>query len=71
MTLVPPDAAMDDRGRVTIRREFRPRLGRRFVQILTPHGLLLRPVPDHLEGATGLDALRASGEDEAAAEAGA
>lgn len=64
------DTTMDHRGRVTIRREYRHRLGDRFVQILTPHGLLLRPVPDLLPGKTGPSALEASGEDAAAAEAG-
>lgn len=62
---------LDDRGRVTIRREFREKLGDRVVQILTPHGVLLRPVPDELPAGTDRpDALGASGEEAARDEAG-
>lgn len=62
---------LDDRGRVTIRREFREHLGDRVVQILTPHGILLRPVPDQLAPRKGLpDAWTASGEEEGLSEAG-
>ncbi len=61
---------MDDRGRITIRREFRDRLGDRVVQILTPHGVLLRPVEEELGGDRELpNALTASGEQDASAEA--
>lgn len=62
---------LDDRGRITIRREYRERLGDRVVQILTPHGVLLRPVPDELEEGDELpEALSASGEQDALDEAG-
>lgn len=62
---------MDDRGRVTIRRESRDRLRDRVVQVLTPHGVLLRPVPDELRPDEDLpEALEASGEGSAADEAG-
>lgn len=62
---------LDDRGRITIRREYRDRLGRRVVQILTPHGVLLRPVSDELQADGELpDALTASGEQDALGEAG-
>lgn len=62
---------LDDRGRITIRREFRDRLGDRVVQILTPHGVLLRPVPSVLDPDEELPAaLIASGEDQALEEAG-
>lgn len=57
---------MDRRGRITIRRPFRRLFKRRVVQILTPHGVLLRPVPDELPDRGKLpSALTASGEDEA------
>lgn len=62
---------LDDRGRITIRREFRERLGDRVVQILTPHGVLLRPVDEELGGDRELpDALTATGEQDALDEAG-
>ncbi|MFQ6013348.1 MAG: hypothetical protein ACE5LS_06865 [Thermoplasmata archaeon] len=62
---------LDKRGRLTIRRPFRRLLGDRVVQILTPHGVLLRPVPDTLPDRGKLpEALEASGEEEAALEAG-
>lgn len=63
--------SLDDRGRITIDRALRPHLGERVVQVLTPHGVLLRPVPDVLpdEGRVP-SALRATGEKAAAAEAG-
>lgn len=62
---------MDDRGRVTIRRAFRDRLGDRVVQVLTPHGVLLRPVPDELRpDEEPPDALTASGEEAASEDAG-
>lgn len=54
---------MDNQGRVTIRPEYRDRLGDRFVQILTPRGVLLRPIPDQLgQDDDSPDALSASGE---------
>lgn len=68
---MPETSPLDDRGRITIRREFRDRLGDRVVQILTPHGVLLRPVPDELDGDEELpDALQASGDQAALDEAG-
>jgi hypothetical protein len=63
---------LDHRGRITIQREFRRHLGARVIQILTPHGVLLRPVPDTLPDKGRLpDALTATGEEDAQAEAGA
>ncbi len=63
---------LDERGRLTIRRAYRKVLRDRVVQILTPHGVLLRPVPDTLPDRGRLPpALRASGEADAEAEAGA
>ena len=62
---------LDERGRLTIRRAYRRVLRDRVVQILTPHGVLLRPVPDTLPDRGKLpDALTASGEDDAQREAG-
>ena len=62
---------LDARGRVVIERSFRKYLGGRVVQILTPHGVLLRPVPDLLASKGKRPAaLTASGEDAALAEAG-
>ena len=62
---------LDARGRLTIRREYRAILRDRVVQILTPHGVLLRPVPDRLKDRGRLPpALTASGEGEADREAG-
>jgi hypothetical protein len=64
-------ANLDDHGRITIDRALRPHLGGRLVQILTPRGVLLRPVADTLLGKDRLpSALRASGEQAAADEAG-
>ncbi len=63
---------LDERGRLTIRRAYRKILRNRVVQILTPHGVLLRPVPDSLPDRGRLPpALRASGEEDAEVEAGA
>lgn len=63
---------LDERGRLTIRHEFRDLLGEKVLQILTPHGVLLRPVPDRLpDGGRLPPALRASGESFADEEAGA
>lgn len=56
---------LDDRGRLTIRREYRERLGGRVVQILTPRGVLVAPVGGKLVFPKGFDALTASGESEA------
>lgn len=62
---------LDERGRLTIRRAYRRILRDRVVQILTPHGVLLRPVPDTLPDRGKLPpALTMDGEDEAADEAG-
>ena len=62
---------LDDRGRLTIRRPYRKILRDRVVQILTPHGVLLRPVPDTLPDRGRLPpALTTKGEDEAGREAG-
>ena len=60
MTEVTP---LDHRGRLTIRPEFRRRLGGRVIQIMTPHGLLLRPVRGSFAKARLPPALTASGED--------
>lgn len=54
---------LDDRGRLTVRPEYRRILGRRVVQIMTPHGLLLRPVRGALAKRRLPPALAASGED--------
>jgi DNA-binding transcriptional regulator/RsmH inhibitor MraZ len=62
---------LDDRGRLTIRRAYRRILTGRVVQILTPHGVLLRPVPDILPDRGQLPpALTTNGEEEASHEAG-
>jgi len=62
---------LDERGRLTIRRAYRKVLRDRVVQILTPHGVLLRPVPDTLPDRGKLPpALVTTGEDEAVREAG-
>lgn len=61
---------IDERGRVTIRSDFRRFFRGRVVQIMTPHGLLFRPVPDTLpDGGKLPAALSASGEDAARREA--
>ncbi len=63
---------LDKRGRLTIRRAYREILRDRVVQILTPHGVLLRPVPDTLPDRGRLPpALTEIGEKEAKREAGA
>ena len=62
---------LDERGRLTIRRAYRKVLRDRVVQILTPHGVLLRPVPDTLPDRGRLPpALTEVGEEEAEHEAG-
>lgn len=59
---------LDDRGRITIPQPYRRLFRQRVVAILTPHGILLRPVPDTLPDRGKLPpALEASG-DEAAYE---
>lgn len=61
---------LDERGRLTIRRAYRKVLRDRVVQILTPHGVLLRPVPDTLPDRGRLPpALTEIGEEEAEREA--
>ena len=60
MTEVTP---IDDRGRFTVRPEYRRALGRRVLQIMTPHGLLLRPVRGALARRRLPPALAATGED--------
>jgi len=61
---------LDPRGRLTIRRAYRRILHDRVIQILTPHGVLLRPVPDTLPDRGRLPlALLASGEEPASDEA--
>lgn len=60
---------IDDRGRVTVRREFRAHLGERIVQVLTPHGVLFRPV-GRLDTSKLPPALQAGGEEGAFDEAG-
>jgi hypothetical protein len=61
---------LDDRGRLTIRRAYRRILRDRVVQILTPHCVLLRPVPDTLPDRGNLPAaLAMQGEPEAEDEA--
>lgn len=42
------EAQLDDRGRITIHQAYRRLFRERVLQILTPHGVLLRPVPDTL-----------------------
>lgn len=62
---------LDERGRLTIRHEYRHILGERVIQILTPHGILLRPVPDTLADRGKLPpALQARGDEAAEEEAG-
>ncbi|HLE46737.1 MAG TPA: hypothetical protein VI818_00455 [Candidatus Thermoplasmatota archaeon] len=68
---MPITTDLDDRGRITIHQPFRRIFRQRVVQILTPHGLLLRPVPDTLPDRGRLPAaLTASGDPEALLEAG-
>jgi hypothetical protein len=62
------EIVLDERGRITIPQAFRRLFRQRVVAILTPHGVLLRPVPDTLPDRGRLpSALHASG-DEAAFE---
>ncbi len=59
---------LDERGRLTIDPAYRKVLRGRVVQILTPHGVLLRPVADTLPDRGRVPAaLRATGEAEAEA----
>jgi hypothetical protein len=60
---------LDDRGRVTILREYRGFVGPSVVQVLTPHGVLLRPAKGKVDPSKLPPALRATGEDEGLAEA--
>ncbi len=65
------DTHLDARGRLTIRRAYRKLSGDRVVQILTPHGVLLRPVPDTLPDRGKLPpAFTTTGEEEAKSQAG-
>ena len=64
---------LDDRGRFTVDPRYRKMLGRRIIQIWTPHGLLLRPVSGRVPPGTLPPALSVNGdelflEDEASAE---
>jgi hypothetical protein len=60
---------LDDRGRVTIQREYRVFVGSHVIQVLTPHGVLLRPAKGVVDPSKLPPALRASGEDEGLSEA--
>ena len=60
---------VDDRGRFTIRPEFRKLLGLRVEQVLTPRGLLLRPI-GKLDFSRLPPARAASGEEAAMDEVG-
>lgn len=63
---MPGDTTLDDRGRITIRPEFRGRLGPRIVQVLMPEGVLLRTAARRLSHPERLPpAISATGEDEA------
>jgi hypothetical protein len=44
-----PEQSLDDRGRVTIEKDLRPFLGKRFVQILMPDGIHLVPLTGRVE----------------------
>lgn len=57
----------DARGRLTIPRQLRVDLGDRVVAIRTPHGVVLHPVPEHVD--LPVDARDASGEQAALDEA--
>ena len=61
---------IDHRGRFTVRPEYRRVLGGRVLQIMTPHGLLLRPVRGRLARGRLPPALAATGEDAALDEVG-
>ncbi|HLE97099.1 MAG TPA: hypothetical protein VI997_06995 [Candidatus Thermoplasmatota archaeon] len=61
---------LDDRGRFTVKPEFRKLLGRRVVQILTPDGILIRPLSGKLPRGRLPSAATASGEKEGLREAG-
>ncbi|MBW3581487.1 MAG: AbrB/MazE/SpoVT family DNA-binding domain-containing protein [Euryarchaeota archaeon] len=61
---------LDDRGRVTVPKEYRWIFeGRRVVPILLPDGVLLSPLEGDITAPEDLDALVASGEEEAVREA--
>ena len=53
---------LDDRGRFTVDPQFRKFLGKRVVQIWTPHGLLLRPVSGRLPKGTLPPSLEIEGD---------
>lgn len=64
--LMPPEASFDSRGRITIRKEYRDRLGDDVVQVLTPRGVLIRPRAKKIRNVNRLpSASTASGEDDA------
>jgi hypothetical protein len=44
-----PEQSLDSRGRVTIEPTLRPFLGKRFVQVLTPRGIVLRPLTGKID----------------------
>lgn len=54
---------LDDRGRFTVEPRYRKMLGRRVIQIWTPHGLLLRPVTGRIPAGSLPPALSISGDD--------
>jgi len=62
-----PTLRFDARGRVTIPRHLREGLGDEVVAVRTPHGVVLHPVPRHVELETPAEA--ASGEAAALEEA--
>ena len=59
---------IDERGRLTLPRKLREGLGDTVVAIRTPHGVVLHPVPQHVD--LDVDAAEASGEDAAMDEVG-
>lgn len=44
-----PEQSLDSRGRVTILPALRARLGKRFVQVLTPRGIVLLPLTGKID----------------------
>lgn len=63
---MPPEASFDSRGRITIRKEYRDRLGDDVVQVLTPRGVLIRPRAKTIRNVHRLPpASKVSGEDDA------
>ena len=63
-----PMDRLDAEGRITIAQPFRGFLAGRLVQVRTPRGLLLRPIPDRLQEEDLPPASEATGEDAAADE---